>query len=265
MIRSIIQQMDGSAGPSGLDAHAWKCLCSSFHNATDDLCHSVAKLAGKLGSYHVDPHGTSSLTACRLIALDKHPGVRPIGVGETLRCVISKEILRVTRDDILKAVGSLQLCAGQETACEAGIHAMRSLLEDDGVEAMLLVDASSAFNSLNREAAIRNVRVYCRILAPMLTNTYRTPSRLFINGDHILSQEGTTQGDSLAMAMYAIGTLLLIHKLQGDVTQAWYADDASAGGKTSDLRVWWDSFVSIESPALWVQLQPAQDIAGCQT
>ena len=100
----IIQQMDGSAGPSGLDAHAWKCLCSSFHNASDDLCHSVAKLARKLGSYHVDPHGTSSLTACRLIALDKRPGVRPIGVGETFRRLISKAILRVTRDDILKAV-----------------------------------------------------------------------------------------------------------------------------------------------------------------
>ena len=44
--------------------------------------------------------------------------------------------------------------------------------------------------------------------------------------------------------MYAIGTLPLIHKLQGDVTQAWYADDVSAGGRTPDLRVWWDSLVS---------------------
>jgi len=46
------------------------------------------------------------------------------------------------------------------------------------------------------------------------------------------------------MAMYAIGILPLIHKLQGSVTQVWYADDASARGKTSDLRVWWDSLVS---------------------
>ena len=28
------------------------------------------------------------------------------------------------------------------------------------------------------------------------------------------------------------------------MTQVWYADDASARGKTSDLRVWWDSLVS---------------------
>ena len=129
LIRSISQQMDGSAGPSGLDAHAWKGMCSSFH---------------------MDPSGISALTACRLIALDKCPGVRPIGVGETLRRLISKAILRVTRDDILKAVGSIQLCAGQGAACEAGIHAMRNLFEDEGAEAMLMVDASNAFNSLKQ-------------------------------------------------------------------------------------------------------------------
>ena len=121
---------------------------------------------------------------------------------------------------------------------------MRNIFEDDGVEAVLLVDASNAFNSLNREAALRNIRIHCPVLALMLTNMYRTHSMLFIDGDHILSQEGTTQGDPLAMAMYAIGTLPLIHKLQGDVTQAWYADDASAGGRTSDLRVWWDNLLS---------------------
>ena len=77
LIRSISHQLDGSAGPSGLDAHAWKGLCSSFHKASDDLCQSVAKLTRKLCSCHVDPCGISALTACRLIALDKCPGVTP--------------------------------------------------------------------------------------------------------------------------------------------------------------------------------------------
>ena len=63
----------------------------------------------------------------------------------------------MTRDLIQKAVGNLQLCAGQKAACEAGIHAMRGLLESEGTEAVILVDASNAFNSLNREAALRNV------------------------------------------------------------------------------------------------------------
>ena len=125
-------------------------------------------------------------------------------------------------------------------ACEAGIHAMRGLLESEGTEAVILVDASNAFNSLNREAALRNVRILCPVLAPILVNTYRQPSRLFIDSEHIWSQEGTTQGDPLAMVMYAIGTLPLIHRLQGPVAQVWYADDASAGGCATGLRRWWD-------------------------
>ena len=59
-------------------------------------------------------------------------------------------------------------------------------------------------------------------------NQHRSPARLFIGGEHILSQEGTTQGDPLTMAMYAINTLSLTHKLQGDGTKAWYTDDPSA-------------------------------------
>ena len=108
----------------------------------------------------------SALTACCLIALDKCPGVRPIGVGETLRRLISKATLRVTRDIIIqKAVGNLQLCAGQKAACEAGIHAMRGLLESEETEAVILVYAFNAFNSLNREAALRNGRIPCHVLA----------------------------------------------------------------------------------------------------
>ena len=162
-----------------------------------------------------------------------------------LRRLISKAILRVTRDDILKAVGSRQLCAGQEAACEAGIHAMRNLFEDEGAEAIVMVDASNAFNSLNRVAALRNICIFCPVLAPMLTSMYWSHSMFFIDGDHILSQEGTMQGNPLAMAMYGIGTLPLIRKLYGDVTQVWYADDVFAGGRTSDPHVWWDSLVSI--------------------
>ena len=91
---------------------------------------------------------------------------------------------------------------------------MRSQFEDEVVEAVLLVDASNAFNSLNRETALLNTCIICPILAPMLTNAYWSPARLFIGGGHILSQEGTTQGDPLAMAMYAIGTLPLITRFR---------------------------------------------------
>ena len=41
----------------------------------------------------------------------------------------------------------------------------------------------------------------------MLINTYRNPSQLFMDGDILLSQEGTTQGDPLEMSMYALATI----------------------------------------------------------
>ena len=66
----------------------------------------------------------------------------------------------------------------------------------------------------------------------------------------ILSQEGTTQGDPLAMPMYALATIPLLSKLKSnvkDVNQVWYADDASATGKVSRLREWWD-LINREGP-----------------
>ena len=106
--------------------------------------------------------------------------------------------------------------------------------------AVLLVDASNAFNSLNRLVALHNIHRICPPLSTILINTYRAPTELFVHGDTILSQEGTTQGDPLAMPMYALATIPLIKKLAGNHRQIWYADDAAAVGKIVDLREWWD-------------------------
>ena len=77
---------------------------------------------------------------------------------------------------------------------------------------MLLVDATNAFNNLNRQSALTNISSLCPPTGTLLINMYRAPSDLFIDGDIILSLEGTTQGDPLAMPMYAIATILLIRK-----------------------------------------------------
>ena len=60
------------------------------------------------------------------------------------------------------------------------------------------------------------------------------------------SEEGTTQGDPLAMPMYALATIPLINHLGSvpNTKQVWYADDASADGHLSSLRTWWDRLQS---------------------
>ena len=118
--------------------------------------------------------------ACRLIALNKNPGVRPIGIGEIARRIIAKAVLNVTRGDIQDVAGSFQLCAGQTAGTEATIHAMNQAYHSDEAEAVMLVDASNAFNALNREAALHNIRHLCPSLATILINTYRQAADLYV-------------------------------------------------------------------------------------
>ena len=176
-----------------------------------------------------------SVLGCRRIALDKSPGVWPIGVCEVVRRIVAKAAFCVIRDDIQAAAGPHQLCAGQIAGTEAAVHAVRSVFNHNDSDLILLVDATNAFNSLNCSVALHNIQQLCPPLARILINTYRSPASLFVSGDTILSEEGTTQGDPLAMPMYAIAMIPLIRRLNNDVTQVWYADDACACGRLSSL------------------------------
>ena len=69
--------------------------------------------------------------------------------------------------------GALQVCAGQQAGCEVAVHAVRMIYEDPSNEAVLLVDATNAFNTLNRNVALVNVNKKCPPLAKVLINTYR--------------------------------------------------------------------------------------------
>ena len=243
-IRDCALHTFGSAGPSGLDATIWKRMCTSFKSASNNLCASLAAVGRRLCTSQVDPIELSALVACRLIPFNKCPGVRPIGIGEVPRRIISKAVLHLIAQDIKKAAGPLQTCAGQEAGAEAAVHAIHDILNLPEIEGALLVDASNAFNSLNRQAALHNISVLCPSLSMILQNTYNAPIRLFITGHcEISSSEGTTQGDPLGMAMYAIGILPLIQKLHNQcpsTKQVWFADDATAAATCEYLRQWWD-------------------------
>ena len=76
LICSIALHVDGAAGTSNIDAHSWYHICTSFHNASADLCNALPK---------VFVWNNTAFMACCLIALDKCPGVWPIGVGEVVR------------------------------------------------------------------------------------------------------------------------------------------------------------------------------------
>ena len=156
--------------------------------------------------------------------------MQPIGVGEVLRRIMGKCVTKVTKPNVIDVSGSLRVCSGHKSGSEAAIHTMRELFEHDNSDAVLLIDASNAFNSLNRAAALHNIRVLCPSIATYAINTDREPTRLFIVGrQELRSFEGTMQGNSLAMSLYAIslqphGVCQLrrvLRGLQADEEEIW--------------------------------------------
>ena len=122
---------------------------------------------------------------------------------------------------------------------------MKEIFEEDETEAVILVDASNAFNRLNRNIFIHNIKILCPEIATYIINSYKNGSRLFIvGGSEITSNEGTTQGDSIAMATYALGILPLLTLIETPgIKHVAFADDISSAGSISSLKSWWGKIV----------------------
>ena len=113
---------------------------------------------------------------------------------------------------------------------------------------MIFVDARNAFNSLNHQGALHNIRVICPQIATILVNTHRRPARLIILGaSHIYCLEGKTQGDNLAMAFYALVTTPPLNTLQitsPEVREVCLTDNISRAGSLSDRTIWLKNVIS---------------------
>ena len=161
-------------------------VATSYHSATANLCNALAFIAQRLCTEYIDPNGLTPFTACRLIALDKFPGIWPIVVDEVVRQIIDKTVLSVIGVEIQQSASFFQLCAGQPSGCESAIHILRLIFDIPIIQAALLVDASNAFNHC---LALTNISSLCLAFSRIIINTYRNAAKLFVGGETILSQE----------------------------------------------------------------------------
>ena len=77
----------------------------------------------------------------------------------------------------MKAVGNLQLCAGQLAGAETAVHAAKEIFADKECHSVLLIDASNAFNTLNRQAMMHKISVLCPTLATYVKKTHEIAPR----------------------------------------------------------------------------------------
>ena len=168
-----------------MDAELYRrILCSKNLKAEGKvLREEIAVFTRNLLKIAYHPSLLEGYTSCRLIPLVKKPGIRPIGVGEVLRRIVGKEtIAGFLKEEIKETADPLQVCAGQSAGSEAAIHAMGQVFVEEGTDGILLIDASNAFNQLNRSVALHNIQITCKEMSLYIINTYRSSSRLFICG-----------------------------------------------------------------------------------
>ena len=121
--------------------------------------------------------------SCRLIALDKRPGIRPIGIGECLRRLLAKSTSDCTKGDLSEYFGIDQLAGGLEAGIEGAIHSLSDLFDsqiENGVG--LLMDAKNEFNPLKRSTAMLNIRRTWPRSCRFLFNCYQGDSPLIVPG-----------------------------------------------------------------------------------
>ena len=270
MVAKAAKETSGSGGPTRVDADTWKhLLCSRvFGKLSEEFANAIAVASRRLCKEDIPHQYLTLLWDCRLVPLMKEDnGVRPVGIGETLRRIIGKCVMKVVGNDVQMAAGALQTCAGVESGIEAAIHAMAETFQREECEAVILVDAENAFNRINREVSLHNIQRICPSIYTYLNNSYKEPARLHLgDGTFLLSKEGATQGDNVAMPMYSLSTRKPIEELKQaapETMQVWFADDSADAGKLNDINIWWEKLNEIgpaygyypNAPKTWLILK----------
>ena len=118
-VASMLSGATGALGAEAIELQNWfirfRCLSEEFILVISDLADWMANSSPPWEAY-------GSLMACRLIALDKPPGVHPVGIWETLFRTIANLVMRAAGDQTKIVCGNLQLCAGLEAGIEGATH-----------------------------------------------------------------------------------------------------------------------------------------------
>ena len=108
-----------AAGPSGLEAELMlRMICS--------IGEEIASLTRNSLTKSYQPSLLEPYIAARLIRLNKNPGIRPIGIGESLRRLIGKTVTKYF-NSVKEAAGPVQTCAGYGAGAEAAIRGMKDI------------------------------------------------------------------------------------------------------------------------------------------
>jgi hypothetical protein len=102
-IEKVASRLSEGAGPSGTDAVALSHWLTHFGNYSEGLRNEMAEWVEWLANGSSPWAAYRATMMCRLVALDKQPGTRPVGIGEIWRRLWAKTLILLVGDQATTA------------------------------------------------------------------------------------------------------------------------------------------------------------------
>ena len=114
MVTAVAWRLSGGARPGRTDLVSLQHWLLRFGAAIRELRLIVRFFVEWLGNGQPPWAAYRALMSGRLIVLDKQPGIRPVGVGETWQQMMAKFLLSVAGSEAKAACGTTHLAVGVE-------------------------------------------------------------------------------------------------------------------------------------------------------
>lgn len=227
-----------SGGVDGLrPQHLKDLLSKSNGDANLKLLSSLTNLCNMMLSGNVNSEITQIIYGATVCALNKNSGgIRPIAIGCTLRRLVSKLACRSVRESISSYLNPIQLGFGTKGGCESAIHVTRTFINhnNSSKKVILKLDFFNAFNTIERDILLAEVKEKCPKLYSFLWQCYSSPSMLFFGEKLIPSEVGLQQGDPAGPLGFSLSIHPLIQQLRSEMN-IWYLDDGTLGGDPASV------------------------------
>ena len=149
------------AGPRDVDASQLQLWLKQYGRFSKFLCKEMALFVEWLSNKLPPSAEIRAFMARRLQALDKLPGIRPLGCDKTRHRLFTKYLIHVSMSEAELVCGINQFCGGLSPGIEGEVHAMTTmwkLLKEEEELVFLLIDARNRFNEGNRTRMLWKIR-----------------------------------------------------------------------------------------------------------
>ena len=184
----------------------------------------LAMAQGDCGSPYSENGNMHVWDASRLIALvkgDEWTGAentRPIAIGETLRRLTGKCLLRARRDVIERRALTIRNFAFTSDGCSNVVKLVQLYTHEHPDHVVLTTDVETAFQSAPRTQMERALYEDegLRPLLPYFYSLYADEAALYFGDDVLKSREGCQQGCTLGTLLYVLSILPVILQLMDE-------------------------------------------------